>query len=187
MHAHRIAGHPVSSPDPPWSDRVRGLGVCDAVQLQLEPEQLPWLLDEFNELCLAHEQGLSEAAARRAMAADPQRSRHAAESTESHRDELALLRAVRTRISSGSDASTIVCGPAPLMSSVVRAVTQAAAERLAELAGEHPAGRDAAASGRILRTAATTTAWVQTLVALQQLEWFTFEVESSDEATIEAR
>jgi hypothetical protein len=175
MHAHRIAGQPVPSSDPPWSDRVRGLGVCDALQLQLEPEQLPWLLDELDELSVAHEQGLSEAAARRAITGDPQIRRDATEDVDDRREELALLRAVRERISGAPDGPAVVCGPAPLLSSVVRGVTQAAAERLAELAGEFPTGRDAEASGRILSTAAATNAWVQTLVALQRLEWFTFK------------
>src|SRR3954454_1833884 len=74
MHAHRIAGEPdPSTAPPPWSDRVCGLGVCDALQLRLEPGQLPWLCDELEQLRLAHEQALGEATA--AHAANEPRER----------------------------------------------------------------------------------------------------------------
>jgi hypothetical protein len=186
VHAHRIAGHAVPSFDPPWSDRVRGLGVSDALQLQLEPGQLPWLLDELDELSVAHEQGLSEAAGHRALVADRQCHGDATEVVERHRGELAVLRAVRERITPALDGRAIVCGPAPLVSSLVRSVTRTVAARLVELAGELPAEPDAEASRRLVSAAAATLDWVQTLVALEQLEWFDFDGEPVTHTTDQA-
>jgi len=181
MHAHRSAGHPVPSFHPPgqpsWSDKVRGLGVSDALQLQLEPGQLPWFLDELEELRAAHEQGVSEAAAVRAATTGTERARRAVEDSEHHRHELTLVRGVRDRVSRQPQGGAIVCGPAPMVSSLVRGAARAATEALAEIVDDQPGVCDAAAGRRLSAVAAAARAWVDTLVALQQLEWFTFEAQ----------
>jgi hypothetical protein len=42
MLPHRTAGAcaPSCNHGPPWSERVRGLGVCDALQLRVQPAQV---------------------------------------------------------------------------------------------------------------------------------------------------
>jgi hypothetical protein len=181
MHAHRSAGHPVPSADPPeqppWSDRVRGLGVSDALQLQLEPLQVPWLRDELEELRLAHEQGLVEAVQRRGSATGSDVRRIAAEDIDRHRHDLAVLRAVCAQIPASADRHVVVCGPAPMLSGIIRGVTASVAERLAELVGERQGSRAAATADDLVALAAATQAWVETLAACHALEWFTFDVE----------
>jgi hypothetical protein len=178
MHAHRIAGEPdPSAVPPPWSDRVCGLGVCDALQLRLEPGQLPWLCDELEQLRVAHEQALGEATAARAANESRERAL-AGEDVERHRHELALVAAVRDRIArEDGDGRVIVCGPAPMLSAIVRGATRAVTEALAERADDRAAAQDADGGRRLLALARAADAWVHTLVALARLEWFTFELE----------
>ena len=70
MHYHRTATRRT----------VSGLGVCDALRLELAPVQLPWLADELDEM-----RGPLDEALARARADD------AAEDAAGHKYELRLL------------------------------------------------------------------------------------------------
>jgi hypothetical protein len=180
MHAHRIAGLSGSPSDlgvvPPWSDRVRGLGVCDALQLRLELAQAPWLLEELEEQRIAHEQGLAEAAAAAAVAIDGESRERAADDEARHRSELALLAAIRDRMTRDPNGDGLmVHGPAPLVSALVRGATGSVTDALSALAEDRPAPQDPRGGARLLELAHVADAWVQTLVELARIEWYTFE------------
>jgi hypothetical protein len=160
---------------PPWSERVRGLGVCDALQLRLEPAQLPALLDEIEARRTAHEEALEAALATSTGVESARRRAEAREDRERHRRSLELLQAVRDQLPpAGSGAAFFVTGPASLISALVEGAARDAAE--APLAVANAGGtlsRDAAAQ---LRDAAQVAgAWAETLAAVRELEWFTFE------------
>ena len=161
MLPHRTAGAcaPSCNHGPPWSERVRGLGVCDALQLRLRPAQVPALLDEIEAHRDAHQQELETAAS--------------TEDVERHERTLAVLQEVRDQLAPGA-AGPLVAGPAPLISALVEGAARGAAEALLERAG---AGRwlslDAAA--RLLESAQVALAWAETLADVRELEWFTFE------------
>jgi hypothetical protein len=185
MHAHRTAGSAGSSAPssvtPPWSHCVRGLGVCDALQLRLEPGQLPWLLEELEERRIAHEQSLEDATAARTAAEGAEIRARAREDVERHRHELALLAAIHERIQHepGGEA-VLVTGPAPLVSGIVRNAAQTVTEALAGLAEDRAAPQETRDGERLLELADAARAWVHTLVALARLEWFTFEPDERD-------
>jgi hypothetical protein len=175
MLPHRTAGTPVPSCShgPPWSERVRGLGVCDALQLRLQPAQVPALLDEIEAHRDAHRQALEVAAA----ATEHERRRvddAADEDVERHQRTLAILQAVRDQVAPGGHGPRLVAGPAPLVSALVEGAARGAAEALLERAG---AGRwlSREAAGRLLDAARVALAWAETLADVRELEWFTFE------------
>src|SRR4051794_14246238 len=105
MHDQRTVRSAVALPAvPAWSDRVRGLGICDALQLVVELSQLPCLRDELDELRIAHEQGVTEATSR---AGSPRATVRASARVdlEHHRDELAVLRAIREQVPAEASSS----------------------------------------------------------------------------------
>ena len=56
MHAHRTDGRcSPGATDPGCNPRVQALGIADALRVHLDPRQLPWLLDEVDELRIALE------------------------------------------------------------------------------------------------------------------------------------
>ena len=44
-----MQGKPIAVGDPPTGN-VRGLGVCDVLEVEIAPVQLPWLIDELDEM-----------------------------------------------------------------------------------------------------------------------------------------
>ena len=162
MLPHRTAGAsaPSCNHGPPWSERVRGLGVCDALQLRLQPAQIPALLDEIEAHREAHRQALSVAAV--------------TEDAERHHGTLAVLQAVRDQLAPAGPGTRLVAGPAPVVSALVEGAARGAAEALLERAG---AGRwlSREAAVRLLDAARVALAWAETLADVRELEWFTFE------------
>jgi hypothetical protein len=165
MLPHRTAGAcaPSCNHGPPWRERVRGLGVCDALQLCLEPTQLPALLDEIEAHRDAHQEALAAAGD---LPADDR---------ERHAQALAVLQAVRDELAPAAAGPLLVAGPAPLISALVEGAARGAAEALLERAGAGRwLSRDAAA--RLLEAAQVALAWAETLADVREVEWFTFEV-----------
>jgi hypothetical protein len=162
MLPHRTAGAgaPSCSHGPPWNERVRGLGVCDALQLRLQPAQIPALLEEIEAHREAHQQALEVAAA--------------TEDVERHQGTLAILQAVRDQLAPAGHGARLVAGPAPLVSALAEGAARGAAEALLDRAG---AGRwlSREAAARLLDAARVALAWAETLADLRELEWFTFE------------
>ena len=177
MLPHRTAGVSVPSRghDPPWSERVRGLGVCDALQLRLEAAQLPALLDEIEARRTAHEEALEAALAATAGVESAQHRAERREDRERHRRSLELLQAVRDQLARyGPGEDIVLAGPAALVSALVEGAAREAAEAPLEVANAGGTlSRDAAA--RLREAAHVARAWAETLAELRELEWFTFE------------
>jgi hypothetical protein len=80
----------VSEPD---AGSVRGLGVCDALEVPVEPRQLMWLIDQLEDM----QRPLERIVERECEAS----TRSAGEKNDSSQDpayELALLQAMRARL-----------------------------------------------------------------------------------------
>jgi hypothetical protein len=153
------------------SGSVRGLGVCDALRLELVPEQLPRLLEQVEALSAALEDEIEH---RRAatVPGDPR----GAEQLESAEDDLRLVELLREQLPADGEAAEpfVVIGPAGPIGTTVRGAMRHAVEALSELVlatTRHDAdGRD-----QLTRAATAATAWVRTYVEVQAVEDFSFE------------
>jgi hypothetical protein len=152
MHDHRTAA---------TRRTVSGLGVCDALRLELAPVQRPWLADELDEM-----RGPLEEALLRARADD------AAEDAAAHQYELRLLRMMRAQLA--DDRTTVFVGPTGMVDEAVRGALRNVVGALAELVHD----REAADGDRLLETAAAATAWVRTFVDLRAVVAFNFDPEA---------
>src|SRR4051794_26138446 len=115
MHANRTDGRcSIGATDPDCNRRVEALRIADAPRGQLEPQQLPWLLDEVDELRIALE-----------AARGPELRRKPAAVVIVSRDvdhDLRVLSRLRREVIAGlaDREPTTVWAPAPLMSELVR-------------------------------------------------------------------
>jgi hypothetical protein len=152
MHHHRTAA---------TRRTVSGLGVCDALRLELAPVQLPWLADELDEM-----RGPLEEALLRARAGE------SADEAAAHEYELRLLRMMRAQLA--DDRTTVFVGPTGMVDEAVRGAMRNVVGALAELVGD----RDAADGERLRETAAAADAWVRTFVDLRAVVAFNFDPEA---------
>jgi hypothetical protein len=148
MQHHRIGAR--LNPAPP-SPRVRGLGLCDALLVELEPCQIAGAIDELEErrgpvterFELARNRW--EALAERERGADPDgleqdmsRSAYALEALTKLRAQLPTP---------AHDEAVAVVGPAAIVSALVGASARNAADELAEVM-RNPLGTDVALPSR---------------------------------------
>jgi hypothetical protein len=143
------------------SRTVSGLGVCDALRLELTPVQLPWLADELDEMRGPLEEALLRA-----------RADEAADDAAAHEYELRLLRMMRAQLV--DDRSTVFVGPTGLVDEAVRGAMRNVVGALSELVHD----RGAADGDRLLETAAAANAWVRTFVDLRAVVAFNFDPEA---------
>ena len=151
MHYHRTAARRT----------VSGLGVCDALRLELAPVQLPWLADELDEM-----RGPLDEALARARADD------AAEDAAGHEYELRLLRMMRAQLA--DERSTVFVGPTGLVDEAVRGAMRNVVGALSELVHD----REVADAERLRETADAANAWVRTFVDLRAVVAFNFDPEA---------
>jgi hypothetical protein len=142
---------------------VSGLGVCDALRLELEPVQLPWLADELDEMRGPLEEALARA-----------RTEGTEDEAAAHRYELRLLRMMRAQIPDARAAAPMVfVGPTGLVDEAVRGTMRNVVGALAELA--HGASAE---PGRLRDAAAAADAWVRTFLDLRAVVAFNFDPEA---------
>jgi hypothetical protein len=149
---------------------VQALGVADALRLLLESLQLPWLLDEIDELRLVL-RSAREPGKRKASPASAVLSRDV-----DH--DLRVLARLRREVLTGlaGDGPTALWAPAPLMSELVRGTTRNVADALVERLHEHPS-RAAARSSELRQISRAAAAWTHTYLALLAIEWFSADDE----------
>lgn len=152
MHHHRTAT---------TRRTVSGLGVCDALRLELAPVQLPWLVDELDEMRGPLEEALLRA-----------RADEAADDVAAHEYELRLLRMMRAQLADGR--TTVFVGPTGMVDEAVGGAMRNVVGALAELVGD----RDVADGERLRETAAAADAWVRTFVDLRAVVAFNFDPEA---------
>lgn len=148
MHYHRTATRRT----------VSGLGVCDALRLELAPVQLPWLADELDEM-----RGPLEEALARARADD------ATDDAAGHEYELRLLRMMRAQLA--DERSTVFVGPTGMVDEAVGGAMRNVVGALSELVHD----REAADAERLRETAEAANAWVRTFVDLRAVVAFNFD------------
>jgi hypothetical protein len=153
------------------SGSVRGLGVCDAMRVELAAEQLPGLAKQLE----AHSVALQDEIERRTVALIPRDLRGAAQLDEAE-NELRLIELLRGELPGETSQPFVVIGPAGPIGVMGRGAMSHAVEALSELVlatGRHDAGgRD-----RLTGAAAAAIAWVRTYVDAQAVEDFSFDTE----------
>src|SRR3954468_11470946 len=112
------------------SGSVRGLGVCDALRVELAAEQLPGLVEQIE----AHSAALRDEIVRRRAAVMPRDPRGAAQVDEAE-NELRLIELLRGELRTAGETSEafVVIGPAGPIGSMVRGAMRHAVEALAEM------------------------------------------------------
>jgi hypothetical protein len=148
--------------------RVRGLGVCDVLRVELAAAQVPGLIAELEEL-----RGPLEEERLRAVGV---LDRSAPDSAVAERDvdevehRLACLRGMRAQLPrSDAAAPVVLVGPAELVIETARGAARNAADELAE------ALRSAHEPEAIRARAAVALAWVETWMDCRTVESFAFE------------
>ena len=155
------------------SGSVRGLGVCDALRVELAPEQLPGLVDQIE----AHSAALRDEIERRRATLIPRDLRGTAALDEAE-SELRLIELLRGELPTAGETNQpfVVIGPAGPIGAMVRGAMRHAVEALSELAlatsRDDAGGRD-----RLTRAAAAAIAWVRTYIEAQAVEDFSFDTE----------
>jgi hypothetical protein len=155
MHHHRTATRRTAT----------GLGVCDALRLELATVQLPWLADELDEMRGPLEEALLRA-----------RADQADDDAAGHEYELRLLRLMRSQLV--DDRSTVFVGPTGMVDEAVRGAMRNVVGALSELVHD----REVADADRLRETAAAASAWVRTFVDVRAVVAFNFDPEAEPSA-----
>jgi hypothetical protein len=151
-----------SAPCAPPRRTVSGLGVCDALRLELQAVQLPGLVDELD----AHRGPLEEQLARAAESDERDRCRY----------QLRLLGLLRAQLPAAGHATAfVVAGPAALTARIARGALRDAAAALSELAAQPT---HASPSQRLRDAAAAASAWATTVLDCQAVEAYDADPEA---------
>ena len=186
MQSHRIAGEADGSARQPVQRssiaRVQGLGVADALRVELEPCQVPWLVDEIDALrdvvedALEHERARWEAVSGASRRARLPGAVEVEDELDRIRYEARVLEMIRDQVVGrpNGEGPVAVFGPARIMAELVRGTVRHVAATLGELLQAEPRS-DAGARAELVRTAAVAGVWTETYVACQAVEWFSFD------------
>jgi hypothetical protein len=158
------------------SGSVCGLGVTDALRLELAPVQLRWLIDELEEVRGPLEEQLQRERARCADAPDEL----ASEQLDATEHELQLLRMMRAQLpASDRDGTVAFVGPTGMVLDLVRGTMRNVVQALSELVRGEAIG-DPDWHDRVGQTAEAATAWVKAFLDLdcEAVELFRFDPES---------
>ena len=150
---------------------VSGLGVSDALRLELAPGQHRWLIDHLEEIRGPLEEEMQLARAR----ADERGSAESAERLEAIEHELQLLRVLRAQIPAFDHNEAVVfVGPTGMVLDLVRETVRDVVEELGALVAGRGVG-DPSWHARLRETAEGAAAWVRTLLDCEAVELFRFE------------
>ena len=186
MQAHRTAGQPPaqSLAAGSWTGRVLGLGVTDLLRVELEPVQIPALVEQLavtRRICegeVARDEARWEAIPewRREI-----RSAHVVElakDLDASRFDLRALDVIRSQLGADGDdpSNKAIVGPSRIVSELVRDTARRVAMTLNELLDEPPRA-DADARERLLRAGLAAGAWVEAYVECEAVEWIRFAID----------
>ena len=187
MQSHRTAGSgPVkSSPTGPWTGRVLGLGVTDLLRVELEPAQIPSLVEQ-----LAVTRGVCESAVVRDEARweespafqkeiRPASVVEVAKDLDASRFDLRALDVIRRQLRGGDGGEpsvTTIIGPSRIVAELVRETARRVAVSLNDLLEKPPRG-DVDAQANLERAAVAAKAWVETYVECEAVVWSRFEID----------
>jgi hypothetical protein len=152
------------------SGSVRGAGVCDVLQVELQPVQRALLLERVETL----RSSLEEELARQLRAAAPSDQR-AAEALRLARYELRLVELLDARLPSCDvDAPFEFVGPADMVARLARECLAIAVKDVAQLV-DADGMRGPRARARLITAANAAGAWVRTFVDCQAVEESSFD------------
>jgi hypothetical protein len=172
MHEHR------GEYDRRLTGTVRGAGVSDVLIVDLQPAQIPWLVDELETLRGPLEEEWHRVSANAAA------SKHgdAACERDERLYELKLVRMMRAGLpATGHDAPVTFAGPTVLVCELVHGAMHNAAATLAELT--HGSRAEPREHERLEAVANAAAAWVQTFLDLRAVVWFNFDPDADPLAT----
>lgn len=157
---------------------VQGLGLCDALRLELQPCQIAGAIDELEERRGPLNEAFEKARTRWDALAEKERGPEAValeEELSGSGYALRVLAALRGQLPTADHAAPVlIVGPAPTISEFVAAAARNAVDDLVELLRESPRTDERAQAA--LRTAASAvTAWVESYIDCEALGWFSFD------------
>ena len=186
MQAHRTAGLPPaqSLAAGSWTGKVLGLGVTDLLRVELEPVQVPAFVEQLavtRRVCadeVARDEVRWEAMPEWQRVSRPPRVVEAGKDLDASRFNLRALDVIGSQLRPDGDDLAIktIIGPSRIVSELVRETAQRVVLALNERLEERPRG-DAAARERLLQTAVAASAWVETFVDCEAIEWFRFAID----------
>jgi hypothetical protein len=148
MQTNRTADRPA------LAGSVRGLGLSDALRVELQPVQVPWLIDALDALCGARPVDQGDGRDR-----------------DEREYELRLIRIMRAGLAVGADVSPIpFIGPSGMVATAVRSAMRSAMDALRELVRQDPIDDDGVE--RLQETADAVAAWVRSYVDCRAVVWF---------------
>jgi hypothetical protein len=175
MRANRTGGESVRSTihaSPiPARGTVQGLGVTDALRVELEPCQLATCLAEIDELGHLAQSALVQSWDHLAATAPPA-APDSDEGLAERRYEVQVLDAMRTQVLTRAKTPRL-CGPSRLVAQVVAGAAQAAAEAFQELLVADESGAEGRAE--LAHSLAVLTAWVSVYGDLRAVQEFSFD------------
>jgi hypothetical protein len=163
----------------PNPSRVKGLGLSDALRVELEPCQIAGLIDELEERRGPLNEAFEQARTRweAIVEQEPAPWNAASLKHELSRSAYALriLRMLRAQLPALDQREpVVVVGPARAISGLIAAVAQNAVDELAELLRQ-PLRSDGKREARLRTAMAAVVAWMETYLDCEALEWFTFD------------
>jgi hypothetical protein len=146
---------------PALAGGVRGLGLSDALRVELQPVQVPWLIDALDAMRRPVEEALRRA--------------HGDE-REERAYELRLLRMMRAGPAAAEASAPVAfIGPSGMVVDAVRAAMRSAIAVLGEL-------DDAGDAERLRQTAEAAAAWVRTYLECRAIVWFNVDPDAEPAA-----
>jgi hypothetical protein len=167
MHAHRTrsdvrpaALQPSATPS---AGSVRGLGICDALFVELQPRQVSACVDEIEALARVLKVALASGS----------------DDSERERYELRVLGGALSRLLEPVDRDNpVLLGPAPLVSQIVAGAASEAVTQLHETVDANR-GADERARTELRRLSDDAAAWMDTYLDALAVQWFCFDPDFS--------
>jgi hypothetical protein len=156
------------------SGTVRGLGVTDALELDLDAIQVPWLIDELDEVRIGFEQEVHAAVDASSDGPDA----GASEALERARDQERTLRIMRAQLPANDHHGSVTfVGPTALVLDLVGGTMRNVVAALSELVHGRSTG-DPEWHTRIRNTAAAASAWIRTFLDCEAVQLFDFDLDA---------
>jgi hypothetical protein len=147
-----------SADSPALAGSVRGLGLSDALRVEVRSVQVPWLVDALDAMC----------GSRASDAADGRER-------DEREYELRLLQTMRAGLTAADHVAVAFIGPSGMVVEAVRIAMRSAMDALRELAGEDPVEEHLLE--RLQQTGDAVAAWVRTYLECRAVVWFDVDPE----------
>jgi hypothetical protein len=164
----------------PDLSRVRGLGICDVLRIELEASQVPGAISELEERRGPLNEAFEQARTRWDEIADQRPPAWNAPALERELSRcayalrvLGMVRAQLPALDHGD--SVVVAGPAPMLADLIASAARNAVDDLGEALRE-PLATGTGAGATLRAAAAAVVAWIETYIESEALERYTFDL-----------